>query len=58
MPRQPKIRVSYNDDAQYFLRLSNALERDKARPMKWRRKMIGVLQDLAGEFLKAPPRTE
>ncbi len=56
MGRNPKIRVSYNDDAQFFIRLSKALEGDKTRPVRWRRKMIGKLNDLAGEFLKAPPQ--
>ncbi len=58
MGRNPKIRVSYNDDAQYFIRLADAMERDTARPIQWRRPIIGQLNDLAAKFLKAPDRKE
>ena len=34
MPRQPAIRVSYTNDANYLFRLVSAIERDKKRPVK------------------------
>ncbi len=54
MGRNPKIRVNYIDDAQYFLRLAHALELDEKHPVEWRKQMIGHLENLAAEFLKAP----
>jgi len=54
MPRQPAIRVSYTNDANYLFRLVSAIERDKKRPVKWRKKLIAMTQALAIEFTKAP----
>jgi hypothetical protein len=54
MPRLPKIRVSYYNDAQWMLRLIHALQRDTKRPEAWRKDMIERLQVLATEFLSAP----
>lgn len=54
MPRLPAIRVSYQNDANYLLRLVDAIERDTKRPASWRRKMIGLTKDLALEFINAP----
>jgi hypothetical protein len=54
MGRLPKIRVSYFNDAQYMLRLIQALEMDKTRPEKWRKRCIQKLQDLADDFMHAP----
>jgi len=52
MPRLPKIRVSYYNDAQYVLRLIHAIQRDTKRPEKWRKDMISRLQVIATEFTK------
>ncbi len=54
MGRLPKIRISYFNDAQYMLRLMQALEMDKTRPLAWRKKRMEELQQLAHEFLNAP----
>lgn len=60
MGRLPKIRVSYFNDAQYMLRLIQALEMDKHRPLKWRKERIEELQKLAAAFSAAPmaPKVE
>lgn len=54
MPRLPKIRASYFNDAQYLLRLIHAIERDTSRPEAWRKARIAELQNTATEFLNAP----
>lgn len=54
MARLPKIRVSYFNDAQFLLRLINAIERDTERPLAWRKARIAELQALADAFLHAP----
>lgn len=54
MPRLPAVRVSYSNDANYLFRLVNAIERDSARPAKWRAEMCAKVQALAIEFTKAP----
>lgn len=54
MGRNPKMRVSYIDDAQYFMRLAHSLELDTARPQEWRKDMIAKLENIAADFLKAP----
>jgi hypothetical protein len=54
MGRQPKIRVSYYNDAQFMLRLIHAIERDEARPLKWRQAMIAKLQIIASDFMNVP----
>lgn len=54
MPRLPAIRVSYQNDANYLLRLVDAIERDTKRPTAWRKKMIVQVKALALEFINAP----
>lgn len=54
MARKPAIRVSYTNDANYLFRLIDAIERDDKRPVKWRKKLIAMTQQLAIEFTKAP----
>lgn len=54
MPRNPKLRANYRNDAQFFLRLIKAIERDFARPKEWRQRVITKLQDLTTDMLNAP----
>lgn len=54
MGRNPKIRVHYNADATYLIRLAHAIEMDTGRPLAWREDMISRLQLLARAFLDAP----
>ncbi len=54
MPRNPKVRTSYNADAQYMLRLQHALEMDRKRPLEWRQAVISQLQAIAQTLLNAP----
>lgn len=54
MPRLPAIRASYQNDANYLLRLVDAIERDSKRPLAWRKKMIVQVKALALEFINAP----
>ena len=55
MGRNPKLRVSYDADAQYMLRLKHAIECDSNRDMKWRIEAISLLQQLIEVFIQAPP---
>lgn len=54
MARLPAIRVSYQNDANYLLRLVDAIERDAKRDAEWRKRMIKLTRDLALEFINAP----
>ena len=54
MGRNVKIRVSYDHDAQFLLRLKSAIENDHARPMEWRIEVMGMLQELIEAFIQAP----
>lgn len=56
MGRHPKLRPNYIDDSQYLLRLANAVERDDIRPTQWRKEIIGKIEDLASELLRAPKK--
>ena len=53
MPRPVAIRVSYRDDAAYMLRLEEAVSRDTRRTDAWRRKVLGLLHEVAMVFLQA-----
>ena len=55
MGRNPKLRVSYDSDAQYMLRLKHAIECDSDRDIEWRKEAISKLQDLIEIFIQAPP---
>lgn len=57
MPRRPKLRPSFNDDAQFLLRLEKAILMDGARPLEWRRAMAERVHALAVDLLGAPART-
>lgn len=54
MPRNPKVRVSYNADTAYLLRLQHAVEMDRKRPLVWRQAVISQLQALAQTLMNAP----
>ena len=54
MGRNPKLRVSYDADAQYLLRLKQAVEHDNLRPVGWRSGVMTQLQELIETFISAP----
>lgn len=54
MPRKPKIRVSFYQDAQFLLRLGEAIHRDKTFPLSWRNEMGDRIKSLAVRLLNAP----
>ena len=54
MGRNVKIRVSYDHDAQFLIRLKNAVEHDHLRPLEWRIEVMGQLQELIEAFIQAP----
>jgi hypothetical protein len=54
MGRNPKIRASYDNDAQFLLRLKRAVEEDGSRPIAWRSEIMTMLQELIEAFIQAP----
>lgn len=54
MGRNVKIRASYDHDAQYLLRLKQAVENDSSRPLEWRKEIMTMLQELIEAFIQAP----
>lgn len=54
MGRNVKIRASYDHDAQFLIRLKGAVENDHTRPIEWRIGVMGMLQELIEEFIRAP----
>jgi hypothetical protein len=52
MPRKPQVRISYQNDAAYFVRLSQAVEDDNKRSSKWKKKVLGHLNALSLIFLE------
>lgn len=54
MGRNVKIRASYDHDAQYLLRLKQAVEDDHTRPVPWRSEVMTMLQGLIEAFIAAP----
>jgi hypothetical protein len=58
MPRRPKMRASYYDDAQFLLRLGNAILRDIKRPETWRNEMDILVRQLATKLMQVPSGAE
>lgn len=54
MGRRTAIRTSYNSDAQFMLRLADAVSRDDKRPPNWRSEVVDSLKSLANKLLSAP----
>ena len=53
MARKVSIRVSYNSDARFMLRLKEAVEKDKRDP-EFSRNVSSLLQDLAKLLIVGP----
>jgi len=53
MPLTPKIRVNFKSDAGFLLRLSRAIEADEERPLEFRQKAVGLLNELSVLLLQA-----
>lgn len=52
MGRKPKIRVSYQNDAGYLVRLAQAIERDDQLDKKHKAELIGLLTSASSLMLK------
>lgn len=57
MARQVSIRVSYDNDARYMLRLKEAVEKDKRDP-EFVKSASSLLQDLAKLLIMGPKIVE
>lgn len=53
MGRQVQIRSSYQNDARFLMRLTEALEKDKKRTFEWRRKITGLLREATTMLINA-----
>lgn len=58
MPKTPKLRPHYRDDARFLLRLVHAIEQDPTRPLAWRTLVNSKLQELAHILLEPPDGEE
>lgn len=58
MGRNPKLRINFDSDVQYLLRLKHALEEDKSYPEDYREEVCGKVVELTRTLLAAPPRKE
>jgi hypothetical protein len=56
MGRKPKIRASFYSDAQFLLRMANAISADRALPREWREAISDETKRLAVKLLNAPVR--
>ena len=56
MGRNPKIRLNFDSDVQYLLRLKHAVEEDKGYPQEYRNQLCSAIQSMVGLLLKAPPK--
>lgn len=58
MPRDVSIRIDYDADSAYMTRMMRAIEKDKARPLAWRKEIVEKLREMAVLLLQAPPRAK
>ena len=56
MSRPVQMRVSYENDAGFLLRLSKAIEKDPKQPDTWRRETLTTIQTLVQLLLEANKR--
>lgn len=56
MGRNPKIRINFDSDVQYLLRLKHALEEDKDYPQDFKDAACSQIQTLTFTLMKAPPK--
>ena len=56
MSRPVQMRVSYENDAGFLLRLSKAIEKDQKQPDTWRREILTTIQTLVQLLLEANKR--
>ena len=52
MSRKPKIRISYQSDAAFLVRLAQAVEEDKKRDKKWKKEVLTHLNALTMIFIE------
>lgn len=57
MARLPKLRVNFDSDIQYLLRLKHSLEEDKGYPAKFREQAVSKIVELQRLFTDAPQRS-
>lgn len=58
MARLPKLRLNFDSDIQYFLRLKHAVEEDKGYPAPFREKVVTKIVELQRLLTDAPPRAD
>lgn len=58
MARLPKIRINFDSDVQYLLRLKHALEEDRGYPAEFRLEVISLIIEMQRLLTAAPIRRE
>lgn len=58
MARLPKIRLNFDSDVQYLLRLKHSLEEDTGYPSAFRDEVVSEIQRMTKLLMSAPPRRE
>lgn len=58
MGRNPKLRVNFDSDVQYLLRLKHAIEEDDGYPPEFKQEAVSQIVKLQRLFMDAPPRKE
>jgi hypothetical protein len=56
MARNPKMRLNFDADVQYLLRMKHALEEDPDWPQEFREKVISQIVAMQLLLTNAPPR--
>jgi hypothetical protein len=56
MSRPPKLRLNFDSDVQYFLRLKHSLEEDTAYPQEFREQVVSLIVQMQRLLTNAPPR--
>lgn len=56
MGRNPKIRINFDGDVQYLLRLKHALDEDREWPREYLNEVTSHVQSLIFVLMKAPKK--
>ena len=58
MTRNPKLRVNFDADMQYLLRLKHAVEEDEGYPREFRNELVDHIVRMQRVLMNAPVRME
>lgn len=58
MARNPKLRLNFDSDVQYLLRMKYALEEDPAWPTEFKEEVVTMIVEITRMLSLAPKRKE